>query len=90
MTPETVVQFGRQAMEMMLVTSAPMLLVALIVGLGVSVFQALTQINEATLSFLPKLLAVGVTLVVVGPWMLSMLVEYLRAVIGSLANIAGT
>jgi flagellar biosynthetic protein FliQ len=90
MTPETVVQFGRQAMEMMLVTSAPMLLVALIVGLGVSVFQALTQINEATLSFLPKLLAVGVTLVIVGPWMLSMLVEYLRAVIGSLANIAGT
>jgi flagellar biosynthesis protein FliQ len=88
MTPETVVSFGRQAMEMMLISSAPILLVALLVGLLVSLFQAVTQINEATLSFLPKLVAVVISLIVLGPWMLSMLTEYIRRVLGSLANIA--
>jgi flagellar biosynthesis protein FliQ len=89
MTPETVVNFGRQAMEMMLITSAPVLMVALVVGLVVSLFQAVTQINEATLSFLPKLVAVVITIVIVGPWMLTMLTNYIRQVIGSLATVAG-
>jgi flagellar biosynthesis protein FliQ len=83
MSPETVVTIGRQALEMMLIVSAPLLLVALGVGLAVSFFQAITQLNEATLSFLPKLVAVAVTLIVVGPWMISTLVDYLqRTLIG--------
>ena len=83
MSPETVVTIGRQALELMLIVSAPLLLVALGVGLVVSFFQAITQLNEATLSFLPKLVAVAVTLIVVGPWMISTLVDYLqRTLIG--------
>jgi flagellar biosynthetic protein FliQ len=83
MSPETVVTIGRQALEMMLIVSAPLLLVALGVGLVVSFFQAITQLNEATLSFLPKLVAVAVTLIVIGPWMITTLVDYLqRTLIG--------
>jgi flagellar biosynthetic protein FliQ len=83
MTPETVVTVGRQALELMLIVSAPLLLVALLVGLVVSFFQAITQLNEQTLSFLPKLVAVALTLVVIGPWMITTLVDYLqRTLIG--------
>jgi flagellar biosynthetic protein FliQ len=90
MSPEYVVTFGRQAMETMLIVSAPMLLVALGVGLSVSLLQAITQINEATLSFLPKLVAVSVTLIVIGPWMLSMLTDYIaRTLTGLPQAIAG-
>lgn len=89
MTPESVVTFGRQAMELMLVVSAPLLLVALVVGLVVSLLQAVTQVNEATLSFLPKLIAVGVTLIVAGPWMLSLLTDYLQRTIVGLPQAIG-
>ena len=90
MSPEYVVTVGRQALEMMLVVSAPILLVALGVGLLVSLVQAVTQINEATLSFLPKLLAVALTLILVGPWMLTMLTDYnARPLIGLPQAIAG-
>ena len=80
MTPETVMTMGRQAMEITLLVSAPLLLVALIIGLVVSIFQAATQINEATLSFIPKLVGVFVALVVAGPWMLSVMLDYMRQV----------
>ena len=80
MTPETVMTMGRQAMEITLLVSAPLLLVALIVGLVVSIFQAATQINEATLSFIPKLVGVFIALVVAGPWMLSVMLDYMRQV----------
>lgn len=86
MSPESVVTFGRQALEMMLVVSAPLLLVALVVGLAVSLVQAVTQINESTLSFLPKLVAIAATLVILGPWMLTMLTDYIRRVIGTIAE----
>jgi flagellar biosynthesis protein FliQ len=89
MTPDNVVQIGRQALELMLLVSAPVLLVALAVGLVVSLLQAVTQINEATLSFLPKLIAVGLTLVLAGPWMLATLTDYLRQVIGSIPQLVG-
>ncbi len=89
MTPETVVTIGRQAMELMIIVSAPLLLVALIVGLLVSMLQAVTQINEATLSFLPKLIAVAAALVIAGPWMLSMLTDYLQRTITSIPQIVG-
>ena len=80
MSPESVLSFGRQGLELLLAVAAPVLLVALAVGLLVSVLQALTQINEATLSFLPKLIAIALTLVIAGPWMLSLLVDYLQRV----------
>ena len=90
MSPETVVTIGRQALEMMLIVSAPLLLVALGVGLVVSFFQAITQLNEATLSFLPKLVAVAVTLIVIGPWMITTLVDYLqRTLIGIPQMVTG-
>lgn len=63
---------------MMLFVSAPLLLVALGVGLLVSFFQAITQLNEQTLSFIPKLLAVALTLILAGPWMITTLVDYLQ------------
>jgi flagellar biosynthetic protein FliQ len=89
-TPETVVTIGRQALELMLIVSAPLLLVALIVGLLVSFFQAITQLNEQTLSFLPKLFAVAATLVVIGPWMITTLVDYLqRTLIGIPQMVSG-
>ncbi len=87
MTPEYVVTVGRQALEMMMVVSAPGLLVALGVGLVVSLLQAVTQINEQTLTFLPKLLAVGLTLVLVGPWMLTMLTDYIARTLNSIPQV---
>ena len=84
MTPEYVVTVGRQALETMIIVSAPVLLVALGVGLAVSLLQAVTQINEATLSFLPKLVAVSLALVVLGPWMIAMLVEFIARTLQSL------
>jgi flagellar biosynthetic protein FliQ len=80
MTPESVMTMGRQAMEITLLVSAPLLLIALIIGLVVSIFQAATQINEATLSFIPKLVGVFIALVIAGPWMLSVMLDYMRQV----------
>ena len=89
MTPEAVLAFGRVAMETLISVSAPVLLVALAVGLAVSLLQAVTQINESTLSFLPKLLAVLAALAVAGPWMVSVLVDWIRNVITSIPQAVG-
>jgi flagellar biosynthetic protein FliQ len=78
MTPETVMTVGRQAIELTIMVSAPMLLAALATGLLVSIFQAATQINEMTLSFIPKLLVMFLVMVLAGPWMLTMMVDYMR------------
>ncbi|OYU73136.1 MAG: flagellar biosynthetic protein FliQ [Burkholderiales bacterium PBB5] len=69
---------GQQGLYMLLMVSAPVLLAVLVVGLVVSIFQAATQINEATLSFVPKVLAAVAVLAIAGPWMLTMLVEYIQ------------
>lgn len=89
MTPEAVLSFGRVAVEMLIMLCAPVLLVALVTGLAVSLFQAVTQINEATLSFLPKLLAVLTALGIAGPWMLATLVDWIRQVLGSIPAAVG-
>ena len=89
MTPESVMAIGRQALEMTLLVSAPLLLAALGVGLLVSVFQAATQINEMTLSFIPKLVAILVMLVIAGPWMITMMVEYMRRLLENLPFMIG-
>ncbi|MGZ5202804.1 MAG: flagellar biosynthesis protein FliQ [Telluria sp.] len=89
MTPETVMTMGRNAMEVTLMVAAPLLLVALIIGLIVSIFQAATQINEATLSFIPKLVGIFVALVVAGPWMLSVMLDYMRQVFAGIPGMIG-
>lgn len=89
MTPWLVMEIGRQAMEVMLVVSAPLLLAALISGLIVSIFQAATQINEQTLSFIPKLVVTFITLIIAGPWMLQIMVDYIRRVLESIPQVIG-
>lgn len=89
MTPESVMDLGRHAMEITLMVAGPMLVTVLLIGLLVSIFQAATQINEATLSFIPKLVGVFGVLLVIGPWMLTTLVDYMRAVLNSIPTIAG-
>jgi flagellar biosynthetic protein FliQ len=89
MTPESVVTIGQQALLTMLLVAAPLLLAALAVGLLVSIFQAATQINEMTLSFIPKLIAVFVTLVVAGPWMMALLVDYIHRLFTGIPGAIG-
>ena len=89
MTPELVMNIGREAIEMTLILSGPLLLAALIIGLIISIFQAATQINEQTLSFIPKLIGMFVVLIVAGPWMLQMMVDYIRRLFESIPQIIG-
>lgn len=89
MTPEFVMSMGYEAMKLALLLAAPLLLVALVTGLMVSLFQAATQINEATLSFIPKLLAVFATAVIAGPWMLGLVLDYMRALFSSIPQLVG-
>ncbi|MGJ7491228.1 flagellar biosynthesis protein FliQ [Variovorax sp. ZT4R33] len=89
MTPETIMSMGNQAIKVALLLGAPLLLVALVIGLVISIFQAATQINEATLSFIPKLLAVFATIVIAGPWMLGQMVDYMRQLFGSIPTLVG-
>jgi flagellar biosynthetic protein FliQ len=80
---------GQQALELTLLVSAPPLLAALVVGLLVSIFQAATQINEMTLSFIPKLLAMFVVLLISGPWMIGMLLDYMTRLFSSIPYMVG-
>jgi flagellar biosynthetic protein FliQ len=89
MTPDTVMTIARHALEVTVLLAAPLLLVTLAVGLLVGIFQAATQINEMTLSFIPKLLAMAVTIVIAGPWMLSQLIGYTRQLITSIPTLIG-
>ncbi|OGT70852.1 MAG: EscS/YscS/HrcS family type III secretion system export apparatus protein [Gammaproteobacteria bacterium RIFCSPLOWO2_02_FULL_56_15] len=89
MTPESVMTIGQQAVGITIMVSAPLLLAALVVGLLVSIFQAATQINEMTLSFIPKLLAMFVVMVLAGPWILDVLLEYMRQLYAGIPWIVG-
>jgi len=89
MTPETIMTIGQRALEMTLLLSAPLLLAALMIGLLVGVFQAATQINEMTLSFIPKLIGMAATLVIAGPWMLKLIVGYTRELFESIPGLIG-
>lgn len=88
MTPEAVMSMTYQALRVALSMAGPLLLVTLIVGLTISIFQAATQINEMTLSFIPKLLAVAITLVLLGPWFIGTMVEYIRTLLTSIPGLA--
>jgi flagellar biosynthesis protein FliQ len=87
MTPETVMTIGSRALEITLMLAGPLLLVALITGLIVGAFQAATQINEMTLSFIPKLLAIALAMVAAGPWMLKVLISYTRELFESIPGL---
>ena len=89
MSPETVTTIGQQALWVTMLIAAPMLLSALAVGLLVGMFQAATQINEMTMSFIPKLLVIVVALVVAGPWMLGLIVDYTRRLIEQIPALIG-
>ena len=88
MNPQFVLSTGQEALLLMLTVSMPMLATVMVVGLVVSIFQAITQINESTLSFVPKLIAAMVVFAVAGPWMLTTLVDYLRRTIESIPTLA--
>jgi flagellar biosynthesis protein FliQ len=89
MTPEMVMTIGQRALEITILLAAPLLLAALVIGLLVGVFQAATQINEMTLSFIPKLIGMAGTLVVAGPWMLKTIVGYTRELFESIPGLIG-
>jgi flagellar biosynthetic protein FliQ len=84
MDTQTVLTIAQHAVEITVLISAPLLLTVLIVGLLISVFQAATQINEMTLSFIPKLLAMCGVLVLLGPWLIGVMVDYIRQLIGQI------
>ncbi len=90
MSPETVVTIGQQALWTMFLVSLPLLGVALVVGLLVSLLQAATQLNEMTLSFVPKILAIGVAAVVAGPWMLHVMTDYTIRLLQSIPQLLGS
>ncbi len=87
MNAQMVLTVGQDALLMLLMVSAPVLGAALVVGLLVSLFQAVTQIHEATLAFVPKLIAVIAVFAIAGPWMLTMLVEYIRRMLEAIPSV---
>ncbi|OZS78385.1 flagellar biosynthetic protein FliQ [Tetzosporium hominis] len=89
MTPDTVIKLAEQSVYTVILLAAPLLLVALGVGLLVSIFQAMTQIQEQTLSFIPKILAVFLSLVLFGPWMLTTIVDFTRNLFRELPTLIG-
>jgi flagellar biosynthetic protein FliQ len=89
MTPETIMTIAQRALEITIMLAAPLLIAALVIGLLVGVFQAATQINEMTLSFIPKLIGMAATLVIAGPWMLKVIVGYTRELFEAIPGLIG-
>ena len=90
MTPDTVITVGQKALEVTTMLAAPLLLSALAVGLLIGMFQAATQINEMTLSFIPKLLTLAIALAIAGPWMLALIVDFTRQLISNIPYLIGS
>lgn len=88
MTPEGAMTIGRQALEITFMVSAPLLISALITGLMVSIFQAATQINEMTLSFIPKLMVMFLVMVLAGPWMVTVMTDYMQRLFTNIPMLA--
>ena len=87
MTPEDVIHIGKKAVETILLTSAPMLVAAMVIGLVISIFQAATQINEQTMTFIPKIIAVFLTLLIFGPWIIELLITFTTGIITQIATV---
>lgn len=88
MTPEAVATIGKEAIEIVLLISAPMLGFGLVVGLIISIFQAATQIQEITLTFVPKIVAVFIALLIFFPWMMQTMIEFTREMFLHIPNVA--
>ena len=89
MNSDTVIAIVRQALELAMLAAGPMLLASLVVGLLISIFQAATQINEMTLTFIPKLVVMFLVMVILGPWTLQLLVDYVVRLISSIPTLVG-
>lgn len=89
MSNDLVIQIGQEALMMVMLISAPMLGLGLLVGVMVSIFQATTQIQEQTLAFIPKIIAVFVSILIFGPWMLRLMVDYIRNLLIGLPGFIG-
>jgi flagellar biosynthetic protein FliQ len=89
MDAQQVFTFGQQGLYMLLLVAAPILITVLLVGVLVSVFQAATQINEATLSFVPKIVAAVLVMAITGPWMMTTLVEYIQRTLETIPQVVG-
>lgn len=89
MTPETVIVIGREALELLILLTAAVLLPALAVGLVIAIFQAATQINEQTMTFVPKLLVTFLMLMFLGPWIIKMMVAYVTQLYGNIPLVIG-
>ena len=89
MNPDVIIDLGRDAAQTMILVSAPVLLIALAVGLVIGVLQAATQVQEMTLSFIPKLFAIVVTLALLGRWMMAVLVDYTHRLVTSIPGFIG-
>lgn len=89
MTPDTVISLMRQALEVAMLAAAPMLIASLVTGLLISIFQAATQINEMTLTFIPKLVVMFIVLVITGPWSIELLVDYTQRLINNVPGLIG-
>ncbi len=89
MTPDTIIDISQQALYVITMLAAPMLISALAIGLLIGMFQAATQINEMTLSFIPKLLILVVSIMIAGPWMLELILNYTRRLFISIPGIIG-
>jgi flagellar biosynthesis protein FliQ len=89
MTPDYVIRLGQDSLLLVLTLGGPILLVALIVGLAVSIFQAVTQVHEMTLTFIPKILAVGATVILILPWVLQRMVDFTRQLLMSIPALVG-
>ena len=87
MTPELAIEIARRAVQTILMGAAPMLIVGMVVGLLVSIFQAATQINEQTLTFVPKIVAVFVTFLLFGPWLIKLLLLFTRGLFDIMATL---
>jgi len=89
MTPDSVIDIGRQALEVTILLAAPILLASLAVGLLIAMFQAATQINEMTLSFVPKLMVVAAVMMMAGPWMLRQIIGFTEKLFANLPYMLG-
>lgn len=89
MDPDLVMELGRQSLQLTVLLAAPILLVSLVVGLLIAMFQAATQINEMTLTFIPKLVVMFLIMVVMGPWMLTLFVDYVVRLYGNIPTLVG-
>jgi len=87
MNPESVIHIGKTAVQTILLTAAPMLIAAMVIVLVISIFQAATQINEQTMTFIPKIVAVFITLLIFGPWIMDMLVTFTTGIITQIASV---